>query len=146
MSKVQRYAEGTDVPVDKLGRLMLEDLDLTFYTNRCKHQEPRAQSCRAGVRYSDLVPEQHGRMLRLPCFLTARSYDVVTCDKLVRYTREEAIAERDEMERAITTYESGKSPCCGAELSRSTASCSSVATCSKCGEFVARECDRIGEP
>lgn len=123
---------------------MLEDLDLTFYTNRCKHQEPRESCCKAGVRYSDLVPEQYGRLLRLPCFITARSYDVVTCDKLVRYTREEAIAERDEMERAITAYEAGKSPCCGADLTRQTGAQSSVACCSKCGEFVARECREIG--
>lgn len=125
---------------------MLEDLDLTFYTNRCRHQATQGMPacCKAGVRYAELVPESLGRMLRLPCFITARSHDVVPCEKLSRYTREEAIAERDSMDRAVKAVFAGKSPCCGAELTKRESVGVTVCSCSECGKFVMRECRGIG--
>lgn len=116
--------------------------DLTFYTNRCRHQDTAGlpARCKAGVRYADLVPEMVGRMLRLPCFISSRSYDVVPCDKLSRYTREEALAEVAEEERIGACFVAGQSPCCDAALSERRGVGTRVKTCSKCGEFVGREC------
>ena len=126
---------------------MTQEQDLTFYTNRCRHQAVfgSPQCCNAGVRYADLVPEMVGRALRLPCFISKRSYDVVPCDKLSRYTREEALAEVAEEERVVACYVVGKSPCCDAVLTELRGPSTLVKTCSKCGEFVGRECGLQGK-
>lgn len=121
---------------------------LGFWTNRCKHQatEGLPERCKAGVRYADLVPDEFGRMLRLPCFLTSRSYDVVPCERLSRYTEAEAIAERDAIDRAMVLLLDGKSPCCEAVLTETPVGTRSVVMhCAKCGVFVARGCREIGE-
>lgn len=117
--------------------------DPKFYANRCKHHEPQHACCSAGVRYTDLVPELYGRALRLPCFITERSYDVVTCDKLVRYTKEEAVEEIRKMDAALQAWSRGHSPCCDAALINTVLSKrSSEQHCSKCGKYVSRTCGR----
>lgn len=120
--------------------------DLTFYTNRCKHQRTQGMpdECAAGVNYDALLRQHPGH--KLPCFEhPAFKAPSAPCPKLERYTEEEARAERAAMDAAVAQILAGRSPCCDAPLSAIEAALTRVQHCSKCGAFVSRECFRIGE-
>ena len=119
--------------------------DLTFYTRRCKHQRTGAGAsvCGAGVRYDDLLALHPGH--RLPCYDTAAfRAPMAPCPHLVRYTEEEARAERAAMDAAVAKILVGRSPCCDAPLRTTEGARSRVQHCAKCGAFASRECFDAG--
>ena len=56
----------------------------------CKHYNGVFQeTCEAGISYVALVPDQRGRVYRLPCATFEKSVDQVSCDAYETYTEEE---------------------------------------------------------
>jgi len=94
-------------------------------------------TCLAGVvvRSVRVVPEKGP--YRLPCLPVIGGGDIPNNCEQRRYpTAEEVAADHAMWERAFAAFAAGKSPCCDAPLeSRGTAR-----FCSKCREFVGREC------
>jgi hypothetical protein len=109
--------------------------ELSFYTQRCKHQAPLEDTCGAGVSVRKLL-EQYPKH-RLPCCdHAAFSAPMAPCAKLERYTEEEASAAIAALDRAVAAFAEGKCPTCSAQLETQQRGRHIVWACRTCKKIV----------
>jgi hypothetical protein len=115
-------------------------VDLSFWTQRCKHQRTGAgvEVCDAGVRYDDLLNANPTK--RLPCFDSPRfRAEPAFCDKCERYTQQEAEQQEQRMLADLEKLAQHKSPCCGASVTYVERSITRTGYCASCGKMLIHE-------
>lgn len=120
--------------------------ETSFYTRRCRHQEPQKDTCAAGVKVKALLEQYPKR--RLPCFDFQASLPAalrmpeIPCDKLSKYTEEEAAKMIAETDAEIDTILSGVCPTCDGTLQRTETKRATTLYCPHCKKELMRGCRR----